>query len=575
MVPAMRPKKDKRAKTPAKRARKVTQKPTPPLPPPPEGTREQWYPLANDPGLHAAGVEIGARVTFQGDKPPKMRIVFRAGGKEASVECVHVAVYAGSLESLPPEAELARSSERYPIQLAPEEHFFALNSYVAGIAEVGLGAMFAAAREAGGDFPVGFNALMQHQVIEVLCPLVPIALIDILSKDWDVIADQTREFPRGLTQIIASIIWNPVMDPDLDQEIYFEDKASGLYIRKNYANILQTILNFISPLAFFAKNEDLRDLLRVPSIFNLIKELFRNGEEESQLQALLNSSMIHCPGCGRKWYSETYFVKCKNCKAFVCAYCHDKCSECGGDLCKKCETKYKNNYDNGILCKHCVEQLSCGHVHFTHGNQDDDEDVDFDDKDDDEEDDDDDPIGIFRDKDDGAVIMCDEPGCKKLLCEYCAEQCECGLTFCETDAKNHIGECYICQGKVCLGLENPGPRKGECEICGQIVCEKHSVVFYDIWKACHSCVGKCDICGEYVWPYDRHCSLRTCHYCGKKMCAYDSGSSCASKHTFECEECDILFCDECEDKHLKDYPEHDFIIAYCGNCHVIDLLCLL
>ena len=139
---------------------------------------EQWYPLVNDPGLHVAGVEIGARVTPQPDKPSQLRIVFRAGKAEASVECVHVAVYAGPLESLPPDAELARSSEQHPVTLAPEEHFFALNSYVAGIAEVGLGVMFAMAREAG-NLPVGFNALMQQQVLKALARVAPAASLDL------------------------------------------------------------------------------------------------------------------------------------------------------------------------------------------------------------------------------------------------------------------------------------------------------------------------------------------------------------------------------------------------------------
>jgi len=116
--------------------------------------------------------------------------VFRAGDKEACVECVHVAVYAGPLESLPPDAELARSSESHPIKLAPEEHFFALNSYVAGIAEAGLGGMFALAREAG-NLSVGFNALMQRQVLTVLSRIAPAVALDFCL--W--IIDDATEHP--------------------------------------------------------------------------------------------------------------------------------------------------------------------------------------------------------------------------------------------------------------------------------------------------------------------------------------------------------------------------------------------
>ena len=92
------------AKTsPLKTPREIKKPPAPSPMSPPVGTREQWYPLSNDPGLFAAGVEVGTRVTVRPKGPPQLRIVFRAGGKEAEVTCVHVAVYAGSLESLPPD----------------------------------------------------------------------------------------------------------------------------------------------------------------------------------------------------------------------------------------------------------------------------------------------------------------------------------------------------------------------------------------------------------------------------------------------------------------------------------------
>ncbi|OLS13035.1 MAG: hypothetical protein RBG13Loki_3330, partial [Promethearchaeota archaeon CR_4] len=87
----------------------------------------------------------------------------RGGSKKVEETLVHVAVYAGSLESLQPDEDFARSSEKHPVSLAPEEYFFALNSYVAGIAEMGLGAMFTLAWEAG-ILPVGFNDLMKAQV---------------------------------------------------------------------------------------------------------------------------------------------------------------------------------------------------------------------------------------------------------------------------------------------------------------------------------------------------------------------------------------------------------------------------
>ncbi len=149
-----------------------------------EFVREQFYPLVNDPGLHAAGVKIGARVKSSPHHSPQLRIVFRAWNNEASVECVHIAVYAGPLDTLPPVDVMARSTERHPIKLPPEEHFFALNSYVAGIADVGLGTMFKMALEMG-NIPVGFNSMMQQQVLYALNRLAPDALVDLLLRAGD------------------------------------------------------------------------------------------------------------------------------------------------------------------------------------------------------------------------------------------------------------------------------------------------------------------------------------------------------------------------------------------------------
>ena len=161
----------------------------------------------------------GGRGGGEGDLPteavPQLRIVFRAGGEEAEVWCVHVAVYAGPLESLPPDAELARSSERRQVKLAPEEHFFALNSYVAGIAEVGLEAMFAAAREAG-NLPVGFNSLMQQQVLRALLCVAPAATVNIclwvLDDATQVGGDSHRDtgFLAAMKKVIAQNEHAPV-----------------------------------------------------------------------------------------------------------------------------------------------------------------------------------------------------------------------------------------------------------------------------------------------------------------------------------------------------------------------------
>ncbi|OLS16069.1 MAG: hypothetical protein RBG13Loki_0311 [Promethearchaeota archaeon CR_4] len=171
----------------------------------PRRGKQHWYPLANDPALHAAGVEIGARMLLLSGESPQLRISFRANGKIASVKCVHVAVYAGPLASLPAEADLARSSEQHPISLAPEEHFFALKSYVAGIADVGIGAMFRMAREAGNQ-SVGFNDLMQQQILQTLFRVASRAALDLslwLIDDATLPAAQSPHRPASIPQITS------------------------------------------------------------------------------------------------------------------------------------------------------------------------------------------------------------------------------------------------------------------------------------------------------------------------------------------------------------------------------------
>jgi len=192
------------------RSRKVAKKgpPKPPL----TDSWEQWHPLPNDPDLFAVGVEIGARVRLQLRRRPQLRIVFRIGGKEASVECVRLAMYPGPLGSFPLDEELARSPAHRPVKLPAEEHFFALNSYVAGIAEVGIGGMFTLAWEAG-PLSVGFNTVMQSQILRALLRVAPAAALNLYLwvsvNESQVGADSRRErvlvgsVKRDLDQILS------------------------------------------------------------------------------------------------------------------------------------------------------------------------------------------------------------------------------------------------------------------------------------------------------------------------------------------------------------------------------------
>jgi len=170
---------------------------------------EKFYELKNDPPLQAAGVEIGARVIVELEGRVENRIVFRRYDelwrryKEASVTCVHLAVMEGTLEDAPDfnvgeemaeAVELVASTEHRPIRLAPEEHFFALCSYVEGIVDMGLANLLAASYW-GEDvnpetLPFGFNAAMHQQVARCLGEVAPQAALYILENLWEELQDR-------------------------------------------------------------------------------------------------------------------------------------------------------------------------------------------------------------------------------------------------------------------------------------------------------------------------------------------------------------------------------------------------
>ncbi|GAB4324096.1 MAG: hypothetical protein Kow0069_29510 [Promethearchaeota archaeon] len=142
---------------------------------------EATYSLSNgsDAELDAAGVKIVARVRVEAGGVTRNQIAFRAGDLEKIVHCVHTAVYVGELSEvsdLSAEllADLAQSTENKPIQLTPEEHFASLKSYVAGLAELGLGNAFRWVYGPGGSLDgLGFNSLLLQQVATAIRSLVP------------------------------------------------------------------------------------------------------------------------------------------------------------------------------------------------------------------------------------------------------------------------------------------------------------------------------------------------------------------------------------------------------------------
>jgi len=142
---------------------------------------EIWFPLEHDPDFYAMGVEIGARVDWK-DENISNAIIFRCQAKEAYVECTHTVIYQGHKEEV---LELANDPLSIPdntfplsaVRLPPEEHFVALKSYVAGLAEIGIARLFRASYLSSEYDPesaaAGFNSLMQKQIAGALLEVAP------------------------------------------------------------------------------------------------------------------------------------------------------------------------------------------------------------------------------------------------------------------------------------------------------------------------------------------------------------------------------------------------------------------
>ncbi len=199
------------------------------------------FPLTEDPPLHAVGVAIAAEVDFLGSDVHN-RIVFRTGDKETKVHCTHTVVYSGTLEGAltfaadinlgyPSREEKAIIQSYGKATLSPEEHFVSLKSYVASIAETGLGNILlndwdSNAQDARNITfqPFGFNGLMRAQVISALNKVAPDATLAFLREHIAVLADS-----RGANWLVSQL---PSLDqvyfiPALPDDEYFEHSLKG------------------------------------------------------------------------------------------------------------------------------------------------------------------------------------------------------------------------------------------------------------------------------------------------------------------------------------------------------------
>ncbi len=208
---------------------------------------DAWVPLDNDPEFGSLGIEMGARVDVVHHRGITeipgtrihTRIVFRRRDVEAAARCAHIVlekaqagnIMLGTNEWEEKSRETSTGNTTRQAMLPPWEHFAALKSYVAAIAEAGIGNMLRAAwmgddmEEAVLNRTFGFNAAMQAQVLEALRAIAPgaaaafwrdwmVELVEKVSIDWiEARQDILQEMIESAFAPVydeANQEWNPI-----------------------------------------------------------------------------------------------------------------------------------------------------------------------------------------------------------------------------------------------------------------------------------------------------------------------------------------------------------------------------
>jgi hypothetical protein len=140
-----------------------------------ESNRLMYYrevPLINDKKLCDAGIKVYVEAKFSADQTNlELGIHFTDGKKTGYVHCIHTGVnidterYSKLLEEDITDHSFWLDSRK--VMLSPEEHFVALFTYVSGIAEAGIENMIKMGYEVL-EYAVGFNAMMQSQIIKAI-----------------------------------------------------------------------------------------------------------------------------------------------------------------------------------------------------------------------------------------------------------------------------------------------------------------------------------------------------------------------------------------------------------------------
>ncbi len=211
---------------------------------------------------------------------------------EDKIVCIHTAImdipvkeFAELHNNIVSQEELQknilniRSSEELDeIELTPEEHFKALKSWVAGIAEAGLNS-FSIQDEI--DKSLNLMYPIVNFIMRFLIKVDNSFIFEYLSK----IERECRfEGERHDTSLIANLI--PILDilviePDLDPEFgdiasntpkdYFFDPDCQYYFLNNYQELFSAIVEINPPIEIFLMEEKYNPLIFLPEGKKLVK----------------------------------------------------------------------------------------------------------------------------------------------------------------------------------------------------------------------------------------------------------------------------------------------------------------
>ncbi len=221
---------------------------------------EAWFPLAMDPKLNEAGIRIGARVTVcdtwieetetwdESKEKVHNEILFQKGNATGRVECTHTIIYAGPLDdalavaddALTQNSRGSRQPQPQNANLPPPEHFAALKSYVASIAEMGVECLLHAAWHGIDEdnaeslgIPFGFNAAMQVQVFRALLEVSPSTSTAILA-DWvvDLLDNAPAEWFFTRAYIFREML-EEIFSHEIERSLFSHLKSISGYLEKH------------------------------------------------------------------------------------------------------------------------------------------------------------------------------------------------------------------------------------------------------------------------------------------------------------------------------------------------------